>query len=172
MDKLRARKCTEVHPELADKSNINRFIEFLHEDLQVFVKECQKHAGYEMNEHNNLVCEILLDYLIRKGHYNPGYSRGIVVDTLLMSAILYNCYYVGTVSSLFKAREEFWPIGRNADLYEGGAIPDNVLDAVFQAIEEQEGDVTEIAKLKPMAGTPSDLFSISVWVANLIEEHR
>ena len=165
MDQQRAQRCTDIHPDLNDLSNPNRFIEFLHPDLQIFINECYKHANYEIDEYVNLVCEILLDILIRKGHYNPGINRGIVVDTLLMSALLHNIYYDTSISSLFRAREEFTPIGRDASLYEKGAVPDTVLDAVFQAIEEQEGDATEIAKLKPMAGTPSDLFATSIWLA-------
>ena len=86
MDLQRTRKAIDVHPELGDTSNPNRFIEFLHPDLQIFIKECYKHANYEIDGYVNLVCEILLDYLIRKGHYVPDVSRGIVVDTLLMAA--------------------------------------------------------------------------------------
>lgn len=168
MDLLRTRKAIEVHPELGDINNPNRFIEFLHPDLQIFIKACYEHADYEIDEYVNLVCEILLDYLIRKGHYVPNVSRGIVVDTLLMAALLHNIYYDTSITSLFKAREEFTSIGRNSELYENGAVPDNVLDAVFQAIEEQEGDVGEIAKLKPLAGSPSDLLAISIWMAEFM----
>jgi hypothetical protein len=85
-----------------------------------------------------------------------------------MAALLHNIYYDTSVTSLFKAREEFTSIGRNSELYENGAVPDNVLDAVFQAIEEQEGDVGEIAKLKPLAGSPSDLLAISIWMAEFM----
>jgi hypothetical protein len=168
MDLLRARKVIDVHPELGDINNPNRFIEFLHPDLQIFIKKCYEHADYEIDEYVNLVCEILLDYLIRKGHYVPDVSRGIVVDTLLMAALLHNIYYDTSVTSLFKAREEFTPIGRDKDLYSNGPVPDTVLDAVFQAIEEQEGDIGEIAKLKPLAGSPSDLLAISIWMAEFM----
>jgi hypothetical protein len=168
VDLKRARKVIDVHPELGDTNNVNRYIEFLHPDLQIFINKCYEHADHEICEYENLVCEILMDYLIRKGHYIPDVSRGIVVDTLLMAALLHNIYYDTTVTSLFRARKEFTPIGRNSELYENGPVPDNVLDAVFQAIEEQEGDVGEIAKLKPLAGSPSDLLAISIWMAEFM----
>ena len=157
-----------IYPELADTSNIYRFIEFLNEDVQVFIKECYKHADYEINEYVNTVCEILMDYLVRKGHINPNSHRHSLVDCLLISALLHDVYYEGPdkPSTLFKAREEFTPIAKNAELYQFGAIPDQIIDAVFQAIEEQQGDPSEIQKLAPIPGSPSDILATSIWIAN------
>ena len=157
-----------VYPELADTTNIYRFIEFLNEDVQVFIKECYKHANYEINEYVNIVCEILMDYLVRKGHINPNTHRHSLVDCLLISALLHDVYYEGPnkPSTLFKAREEFTPIAKNAELYEYGPIPDQIIDAVFQAIEEQQGDSSEIQKLAPIPGSPSDILATSIWIAN------
>ena len=157
-----------IYPELADTSNIYRFIEFLNEDVQTFIKECYRHADYEINEHVNIVCEILMDYLVRKGHINPNSHRHSLVDCLLISALLHDVYYEGPdkPSTLFKAREEFTPIAKNAELYQFGAIPDQIIDAVFQAIEEQQGDPSEIQKLAPIPGSPSDILATSIWIAN------
>ena len=161
---------TNLYPELADKNNPYRFIEFLNEDVQVFIHKCYEHAEYEINEYVNTVCEILMDYLIRKGHINPQSHRHSLVDCLLISALLHDTYYEGAEkpSTLFKAREEFTSIARQADLYQYGAIPEQIIDAVFQAIEEQAGDASEIQKLAPIPGSPSDLLATSIWIANNI----
>lgn len=158
---------TELYENLGNKENINRFIEFLNEDVQLFVHKCYEHAGYEMNEYVNTVCEILMDYLIRKGHINPNSHRHSLVDCLLLSALLHDVYYEGPnkPSTLFKAREEFTPIAKLEDVYTYGPIPDQILDAVFQAIEEQVGDASEIQKLTPIPGSPSDILATSIWIA-------
>ena len=73
---------TNLYPELADKNNPYRFIEFLNEDVQVFIHKCYEYAEYEINEYVNTVCEILMDDLIRKGHINPQSHRHSLVDCL------------------------------------------------------------------------------------------
>jgi hypothetical protein len=161
---------TELYEDLANKENENRFIEFLNEDVQLFIYKCYEHAGYEINEYVNTVCEILMDYLIRKGHINPSSHRHSLVDCLLISALLHDVYYQGPdkPSTLFKAREEFTPIAKLEDVYQYGPIPDQILDAVFQAIEEQMGDASEIQKLTPIPGSPSDILATSIWIAKNI----
>ena len=88
----------------------------------------------------------------------------------MISALLHDAYFEGhdKPSTLFKAREEFTPIARNAELYQYGAIPEQIIDAVFQAIEEQMGDASEIQKLAPVPGSPSDILATSIWIANNI----
>ena len=165
---IKNKTIVELYPELGDRENQRRFIEFLNEDVQIFINECYNHANYEINDYVNTVCEILLDYLVRKGHIDPTTHRHSLVDCLLISALLHDIYYEGPdkPSSLFKAREEFTPIARNKELYIYGPIPEQVIDAVFQAIEEQMGDASEIKKLAPIPGSPSDILATSIWIAS------
>lgn len=157
---------SEVFPELTDTNNPNRFIEYLNKDVQLFIYKCYEHADYQINDYVNNVCTILMSYLIRKGHLVPNSHRHSLVDCLLISALLHNIYYndPNKPSSLFKAREEFTSIAKE-DIYEYGPIPDQILDAVFQAIEEQQGDASDIQKLVPVPGSPSDLLATSIWIA-------
>lgn len=163
---LKNKSIVELYPELGDRENSRRFIEFLNEDVQIFINECYNHAGYEINDYVNDVCRVLLDYLVRKGHVDPKTHRHALVDTLLIAALLHDVYYEGPErpSTLFRAREEFTPIARNAELYMYGAIPEQVIDAVFQAIEEQMGDASEIKKLAPIPGGPTDILATSIWI--------
>lgn len=155
-----------LYPDLANEDNPNRFIEYLNKDIQLFIHECYKHSSYEINEYVNNVCTILMSYLIRKGHLDPNTHRHSLVDCLLISALLHDTYFKDATkpSTLFKAREEFTPIAK-LDIYEYGPIPDQILDAVFQAIEEQQGDASDIQKLVPVPGSPSDLLATSIWIA-------
>jgi hypothetical protein len=110
----------------------------------------------------------MMDYLVRKGHINPETHRHSLVDCLLIAALLHDIYFEGhdKPSTLFKAREELAPIARQGDLYIYGPIPEQVIDAVFQAIEEQVGDASVIQKLTPVPGSPSDLLATSIWIAS------
>lgn len=163
---IKNKSIVELYPELEDRENPRRFIEFLNEDVQIFINECYNHAGYEINDYVNDVCRVLMDYLVRKGHVDPKTHRHALVDTLLIAALLHDVYYEGPnrPSTLFRAREEFTPIARNAELYMYGAIPEQVIDAVFQAIEEQMGDASEIKKLAPIPGGPTDILATSIWI--------
>lgn len=165
---LKNKTIAELYPELGDRTNSRRYIEFLNEDVQIFINKCYEHAGYEINDYVNTVCEIMMDYLVRKGHINPETHRHSLVDCLLMAALLHDIYFEGhdKPSTLFKAREELAPIARQGDLYIYGPIPEQVIDAVFQAIEEQVGDASIIQKLTPVPGSPSDLLATSIWIAS------
>ena len=163
---IKNKTIVELYPELGDRENERRYIEFLNEDVQIFINECYKHAGYEINSYVNDVCRVLMDYLVRKGHIDPNTHRHSLIDCLLIAALLHDVYYEGPdrPSTLFRAREEFAPIARNGELYVYGAIPEQVIDAVFQAIEEQMGDASEIKKLSPIPGGPSDILATSIWI--------
>lgn len=165
---LKNKTVAELYPELGDRTNSRRYIEFLNEDVQIFINKCYEHAGYEINDYVNTVCEIMMDYLVRKGHINPETHRHSLVDCLLIAALLHDIYFEGhdKPSTLFKAREELAPIARQGDLYIYGPIPEQVIDAVFQAIEEQVGDASIIQKLTPVPGSPSDLLATSIWIAS------
>ena len=167
---IKNKSIVELYPELGDRENPRRFIEFLNEDVQIFIAECYNHAGYEINDYVNDVCRVLMDYLVRKGHVDPNTHRHSLVDCLLISALLHDVYYEGPnrPSTLFRAREEFAPIARDKDLYVYGPIPEQVIDAVFQAIEEQVGDPSTIQKLVPIPGSPSDILATSIWIAKNI----
>ena len=83
---IKNKSIIELYPELADKNNERRFIEFLHPDLQVFVDKCYEHCGKGINDYINEVCELLLDYLVRKGHIDPQTHRHSLEDCLLIAA--------------------------------------------------------------------------------------
>ncbi len=164
---IKSKRIIDLYPELNNKDNENRFIEFLNPDVQIFIQKCYEHANYKINDYVNDVCELMLDYMVRKGHIDGISHRHSLVDCLLIAALLHDIYVTGNndkPSALFKAREEFWPIAKLEDVYEYGPIPDQIMDAVFQAIEEQMGDASVIQKLTPVPGSPSDLLAISIWI--------
>lgn len=166
MNKDKFLTCGEMFPELANKNNKKRFIEFISiKDLQVFTEQCLKHSKYEITEYDNKVAEITLDFLIRKELLDTK-KHQTYVDALLIAAMLHNIYFdeKKISTSLFKAREEFDSIADNEKLYEFGAIPEQLREMVWDTIEGQLGDCTPMSKTKPTPNSPQDLFATAVYI--------
>lgn len=156
----------EIFPQLANEKNLNRYIDFIKvDDLKIFTKEALAHAKYEITEYENKVAEIALDFLIRKELLDEG-NHQTYVDALLVAAMLHNVYFderkIST--SLFKAREEFDYIADSNELYEYGAIPEQMREMIWDTIEGQLGDCTPMSKTKPSPNSPQDLFATAVFI--------
>ena len=166
MNKIKFKSVGELFPQLADKSDVNRFLNFIKvNDLRTFTKECLKKANYEITEYENKVAEIAMDLLIRKDLLTPD-NHQTYIDALLIAAILHNVYFdeEKMSTSLFKAREEFDEVADMDELYEYGAIPEQFREMVWDTIEGQLGDCTPMAKTKPSPNSPQDLFATAVYV--------
>lgn len=178
MNRSKQLKAIEMFPQLADKNNANRFIEFIKmNDLRLFCIKCMEKANKAPSEYNNNVAEFVLDLMIRKELLTPD-NHQTYVDALLIAAQLFNIYYNSNnedeIQELFRARKEFDEIA-DLDCYEYGPIPEQFREMVWDTIEGQLGDCTPMAKTKPSPNTPQDLFATAVWMANrflsrLIEE--
>ena len=166
MNKIKFKSVGELFPQLADKSDVNRFLNFIKvNDLRTVAKECLKKANYEITEYENKVAEIAMDLLIRKDLLTPD-NHQTYIDALLIAAILHNVYFdeEKMSTSLFKAREEFDEVADMDELYEYGAIPEQFREMVWDTIEGQLGDCTPMAKTKPSPNSPQDLFATAVYV--------
>ena len=166
MNKIKFKSVGELFPQLADKSDVNRFLNFIKvNDLRTFAKECLKKANYEITEYENKVAEIAMDLLIRKDLLTPD-NHQTYIDALLIAAILHNVYFdeEKMSTSLFKAREEFDEVADMDELYEYGTIPEQFREMVWDTIEGQLGDCTPMAKTKPSPNSPQDLFATAVYV--------
>lgn len=167
MNKSKFLSAVEMFPQLADKSNDKRFIEFIKmDDLRLFCTKCMEKANKEPMLFNNTVAEFVLDLMIRKELLTPD-NHQTYVDALLIAAQLFNIYYNDTnkedVHELFKARREFDEIA-DLDCYEYGPLPEQFREMVWDTIEGQLGDCTPMSKTKPSPNTPQDLFATAVWM--------
>ena len=166
MNKIKFKSVGELFPQLADKSDVNRFLNFIKvDDLRTFAKECLKKANYEIAEYENKVAEIAMDLLIRKDLLTPD-NHQTYIDALLIAAMLHNIYFDENkiCTSLFKAREEFDEIANMEDIYKHGAIPEQFREMIWDTIEGQLGDLTPMSKTKPSPNSPQDLFATAVYV--------
>lgn len=169
MNKIKFKTSGELFPQLKDKSDINRFLNFIKvDDLRTFARECLKKANHEITEYENKVAEIAMDLLIRKELLSPD-NHQTYVDALLVAAMLHDIYFdeEKMSTSLFKAREEFDEIADMDELYEYGAIPEQFREMVWDTIEGQLGDCTPMAKTKPSPNSPQDLFATAVFITRL-----
>lgn len=160
------KNCLELFPELTNKENKNRFIDFLSiEDLQAFTKKCLEVSNYELQEDDLLLCEIICDTLINKSNLSSSVHNSLV-DVLLIAAMLHNTYINDNkqVNSLFMPRQEFYEIGKQSDLYEYDEIPDQILEQIFQCIEAKYGELSPVPLTKPTVGSYQEIFSNSYFI--------
>ena len=166
MNIIKFKSACELFPQLDDKNDNNRFLNFIKiDDLREFTKEYLKKANHEITEYENKVAEITLDMLIRKELLAPD-NHQTYVDALLIAAMLHNIYFDENkiCTSLFKAREEFDEIANMEDIYKHGAIPEQFREMIWDTIEGQLGDLTPMSKTKPSPNSPQDLFATAVYV--------
>lgn len=156
----------EIFPQLQDETNKRRYLDFIKvDDLRIFTEESLKKANYEITEYENKVAEIAMNFLIRKELLDVN-NHQTYVDALLVAAMLHNIYFdeKHIATSLFKAREEFDEIADKDDLYEFGALPEQMREMIWDTIEGQLGDCTPMSKTKPSPNSPQDLFATAVYV--------
>lgn len=156
----------EVFPQLAEEKDVKRYLNFIKvNDLRIFAEECLKHANHEITEYENKVAEIAMNFLIRKELLDTD-NHQTYVDALLVAAMLHNIYFdeKHIVTSLFKAREEFDYIADKNELYEYGALPEQMREMIWDTIEGQLGDCTPMSKTKPSPNSPQDLFATAVYI--------
>ena len=167
MNRSKFLSASEMFPQLADKKNDMRYIEFIKmDDLRLFCTKCMEKANKEPSLLNNKVAELMLDLMIRKELLTPD-NHQTYVDALLIAAQLFNIYYNNNkddVHELFRARREFDEIA-DLDCYEFGPLPEQFREMVWDTIEGQLGDCTPMSKTKPSPNTPQDLFATAVWMA-------
>lgn len=169
MNRSKFLSASEMFPQLADKSNDMRYIEFIKmDDLRLFCTKCMEKANKEPSLLNNKVAELMLDLMIRKELLTPD-NHQTYVDALLIASQLFNIYYndinKDDVHELFRARREFDEIA-DLDCYEFGPLPEQFREMVWDTIEGQLGDCTPMSKTKPSPNTPQDLFATAVWMAS------
>ena len=155
-----------MFPQLSDEKDVNRYINFIKvDDLRIFTRESLKKANYNITEYENKVAEIALDFLIRKELLDTK-NHQTYVDALLVAAMLHNVYFneQQLMTSLFKAREEFDEIADMDELYEFGALPEQMREMIWDTIEGQLGDCTPMSKTKPSPNSPQDLFATAVYI--------
>lgn len=166
MNKTKFMSVTEMFPNLADKENKNRYLEFIKiNDLKIFAKKCLEHANYEISEYENKIAEIAMDFLIRKELLDTT-NHQTYVDALIVAAMLHNIYFdeKHLSTSLFKAREEFDYIADMEGIYEFGPLPEQMREMIWDTIEGQLGDCTPMSKTKPSPNSPQDLFATAVFI--------
>lgn len=170
-NRIKIISCEEMFPELKDTNNRERFIDFLYtHDMKVFVRKALDKAEYKLTDDDLLLCRIILDKFIYKGVLYPE-RRAVYIDTLLAAAMLRKCYYNDDkpVTSIFKAREEFNDL-EILDEFKHG-IPKNDFEQIYQCIESQQGELTEVQFCKPSTGSLQDTFAECVYILECVKKY-
>ena len=175
-DKPYGIKCTELIPSLDNKEDKNRFTNILNSSLQNYIKLCLEHAKVEVSEFALLACEILCDLGVSRGIfiYNKAkdiYEPSEALQTMIAGMMLHDIYIdeEHLTTSLYKAREEFWPIGKDPDNFNGSVMNDQILGQIFQCIEGQFGASTPVEGSIPIVRSPQEDFADAIYIAKCLK---
>ena len=109
----------------------------------------------------NKVASVCLGLLKKKKLLSTQYANALC-DIMIVASLLHNVWYDGSVTSLFRAREECLETAKEL-------IDPRYVEQIFQTIESQLGDDTPVEKCRPTPSTPIELFSWAVW---FVEEYK
>ena len=175
-DKPYGIKCTVLIPSLDNKEDKNRFTNILNSSLQNYIKLCLEHAKVEVSEFALLACEILCDLGVSRGIfvYNKAkdiYEPSEALQTMIAGMMLHDIYIdeEHLTTSLYKAREEFWPIGKDPDNFNGSVMNDQILGQIFQCIEGQFGASTPVEGSIPIVRSPQEDFADAIYIAKCLK---
>ena len=175
-DKPYGIKCTELIPSLDNKEDKNRFTNILNSSLQSYIRLCLEHAKTEVSEFALLACEILCDLGVSRGIfvYNKAkdiYEPSEALQTMIAGMMLHDIYIdeEHLTTSLYKAREEFWPIGKDPDNFNGSVMNDQILGQIFQCIEGQFGASTPVEGSIPIVRSPQEDFADAIYIAKCLK---
>ena len=175
-DKPYGIKCTELIPSLDNKEDKNRFVNILNSSLQNYIGLCLEHAKVEVSEFALLACEILCDLGVSRGIfvYNKAkdiYEPSEALQTMIAGMMLHDIYIdeEHLTTSLYKAREEFWPIGKDPDNFNGSVMNDQILGQIFQCIEGQFGASTPVEGSIPIVRSPQEDFADAIYRAKCLQ---
>lgn len=175
-DKPYGIKCTELIPSLDNKEDKNRFVNILNSSLQNYIGLCLEHAKVEVSEFALLACEILCDLGVSRGIfvYNKAkdiYEPSEALQTMIAGMMLHDIYIdeEHLTTSLYKAREEFWPIGKDPDNFNGSVMNDQILGQIFQCIEGQFGASTPVEGSIPIVRSPQEDFADAIYIAKCLK---
>ena len=175
-DKPYGIKCTELIPSLDNPEDKNRFVNILNSSLQNYIGLCLEHAKVEVSEFALLACEILCDLGVSRGIfvYNKAkdmYEPSEALQTMIAGMMLHDIYIdeEHLTTSLYKAREEFWPIGKDPDNFNGSVMNDQILGQIFQCIEGQFGASTPVEGSIPIVRSPQEDFADAIYIAKCLK---
>lgn len=140
-----------------DKIAVPEIKEFTEKALEEY------NASAEKIQEADQVAEILLG-LLKKKKLITDNSHQSYVDVLISACLLHNLFYdPEDWTSLFWARRELTPLAAEC------GMNSQFRDAIFQTIESQLGEDTPVPNCKPVANSPTELFSYAIWFA---KEHE
>ncbi len=125
------------------------------EELLTFVSELVENYG---SEEKTLLSDKVTDNLeliLTNKKLLIANAQQLYIEVLFATAAVFNLFYDGTIPSLFQFRE----------ITKDSKIDNQILDSMAQTIEAQLGDNTPVPILKPNTNSPSELFSLAVFIA-------
>lgn len=115
-----------------------------------------RHGDGKPSETAEKTAEVVYTQLEEKG-YVQEHANQSFVDVLISAALLHDLFRTDEWVFIFDARRYL------TEVAESVGLPEAAQNAIFETIEAQLGDKTPVAKVRPQPGTPTELFSNTVW---------
>ena len=134
------------------------------EDLKSFVTDfTSKYSTQKKVNESEKLIDVLIDYLKFKNLYNQNVQQ-LYIEVLFVSSYVYNIFTDKNndkedVLNLFKVRQNM--LNNKYD-----NIDKTLLDAIAQTVEAQYGEQSPVPLCKPTTNSPSEIFSVCVWIYN------
>ena len=147
--------------DLIDKDEII-YINWLNNYEQLFELTTKALIAYGSKEKIMIaeqVIDIFIHMLYRKNQIQKNDISNLPawVAVAIAAGYLHNLFYDGTLTSLFKCRQEVSILAKELN------VPVNGIAAMFQMIEGQLGDRTPVESCIPQDASPSGLFAWACW---------
>ena len=148
--------------ELRENTEIFSHLDYIaYEPLKTLTEHViKKYGAKEKLELAKKVIDLHMAFLEFKNQI-AGNSRPAWIDLFIAAGYMHNMFYDGSVTSLFKAREEVSSLAKELD------IPVNGISMLFSAIEGQFGDKTPVEACIPQEASPNALFAKAVFVVEV-----
>lgn len=160
MNYMKLEDFTKKEDNNLPKETCSNFDLIINDNIKEFTERSVKEFGsIEKSEQANKVAEVLIKLLKRKKLMDEN-THQTFVDILLSAAFIHNLFYTKEDwTTLFHARRDLEKLAAKC------CINKQMADALFHTVESQLGEETPLTECMPKPNTPTDLFSIAVWIA-------
>ena len=129
-----------------------------YESIAKFVNEVfKRYPNDKKQEEATKVVNELMRLLEWKRQIAPN-NIPVWVEVVIAAALIHNTFYDGTLTGIFKARQELATLATECN------VPVNGASLIFQAIESQLGLDMPVESCQPDFDSPKGLLALACWI--------
>lgn len=156
----------DINGDLIDPAHCITCERILDNNIKNFVlAACDRYGRGNKMKEADAVGQILYELLTDKGFAGEGIKHQVFVDVLLGAAMVHNMFYDDEhISTLYLTREKLSELAGTMN-----PIAHELQDAIYQAIEAQDGDLSVVLGSKPSPNSPPELMAQAKLIYNYMK---